>query len=803
MVTLPAIDDYSMAERNALSAFSPVFSHYLHLLTKPTRNFSDEIRQDKHRHWLKCALASFNNSAPTEDICRYWTEQTDQIIRKVWMSLDLEKEDISLLAFGKLGSEELNLSSDIDLVIVRENHVDPQACHPTLKKFVSLLTENTVFGFAYRLDFDLRPGGVNTPLTANKKKFFSYFDEYLEAWNRLSFIRMRPLIGPDTLNSQLFEYCRRHSFPRRLDFSVINEIKHIRQKINYQWRKANEPLDIKLSPGGIRDVELFVQSLQVIYGGKDPKLQTSNMTVAIENLRERKALKESESEFLNRFYWDLRRIENLIHIENDNHTYLLKSGFLKRIPQLDWDEKEFFENFKICNEIVGDFFTEPEPAETQLKNLESEDIEERSRKAIEDIRGLKTHSLKKSEVERLKIDILNEFIAVSSKIAIDRDLAIQSFRDFVFSIKSKSSIFYLLKRHPALLENLAWLFSISPFVGQTLSRRPELIDSFSLGQVPIDLNDDLDVLLENIIDYKLLGQLFAIIQLIKEKNVEAYGRNLTEQADFIVSTLRAHLMSTLAVSELEILCLGKWSGNELGIQSDLDFVFLTSQKPSVSQMKLARRLISLLSTPTKAGKLYNIDLRLKPNESAGPLILEKSRFWDFLENKAEAWQKQAYLRSRILGNESSYFQKDFDLIRIDQKEKESLEKILARLLKKPLKNQIDVKNCEGGIIHTEFVIQKHCLLGDKPPASSSTKDILSTLEIDETEKDKILKNYFDLRRFEQIFQICNDTSSTKVAGQNFHLERLSKILGFEDAFKRLGELVSEQQELLKRLDLNH
>ncbi len=803
MVTLPELKDYSTAEINALSAFSPVFSHYLNLINKTAFKFSDEIRIEKHTHWLKCALATFNDTAPTQDICFYWTTQTEHILRKVWMSLDLEKLPISLLAFGKLGSQELNLSSDIDIVLVRENDVNPQDCHPQLKKFISLLADTTNFGFAYRLDFGLSPGGTTSSLSSTKNKFFSYFDEYLEAWNRISFIRMRPLLGPDDLNNQIFKYCQRHSFPRRLDFSVINEIKQIRQKINYQWRKAHEPLDIKLSPGGIRDIELFIQSLQVIYGGKDPKLQTSNMSVAIENLFTRGALKNDEKTFLNNFYWDLRKVENLIHIENDNHTYNLKNGFFERIPTISWNQEEFFQKFQKTNEIVSDFFTDSTPKSPNTENADSADLNPVSLKAIEDIRSLKSHSLKRNEVEVIKNSILQDYIQISNSIAIDQNLAIQSFRDFVFSIKSKSSIFYLLKRHPALLENLAWLFSISPFVGQTLSRRPELIDSFSLGQVPISLNDELDLLLENIIDYKLLGQLFSIIQLIKEKDVSSYSRKLTEQANFIVTNLRQHLLNHFNTDGLEILCMGKWSGFELGIQSDLDFVFLTEEKPHREHLKVAKRLISLLSTPTKAGKLYNIDLRLKPNESAGPLILEKKKFWEFLDTKAQPWQKQAYLRCRKLDQEHCYFENNFDRIQISKEDSNSLEEILTKLLKQPQNESIDLKNCHGGIIHTEFIIQKLCLLSNQAPINASTEAILKTIDCDDSLRDEILSNYYELRRFEQIFQICNDSSSTKVAKSNLHLTRMAKILGYDDAFLRLSELITKQVILLKRLDLNH
>lgn len=798
MVTLPELDTYSQTEKEALSRHSPIFHHYYGLLKRKPISFSDKIRIEKHQSWLKCALATFTKKVSTEEVCLFWTQESEKILQQTWSECDLGDQSVCLLGFGKIGSRELNLSSDIDIVLVRSNDSDSTSINRNVKKFISLLSEKTAFGFCYRIDLDLRPGGDLSPMVPTKENFFSYFNEYLEAWNRISFIRMRPILGDKVLGKQLADYCQPLAYPRRLDFSIIQEIKSIRSKINIQWRRANEPLDIKLCPGGIRDIELYIQSLQVIYGGKEPLLQTSSITDALSKLQQIGALKNEEKDFLCQFYWQLRSIENLIHVSEDIHTYRLEPRFWESAGETGTSSSELNLNLEKSHKIVSDFF-DVAGAQTPQVAFDIASLSKSSQKAIHDIQNLKSHSLKKSQTDELKNRILNQFLEHLESLALDRELALQSFRDFIFSIKSKSSIFHLLDRYPKLVENLARLFSISPFVGQLLSRRPELVDSYALGQVAIDDTSDIEILLESLVDFKLLGQLSAVTQLFKTNDIDNYCLHLSQQADLIIGKLLTWLKQEFKSEPPAVLCMGKWSGFEMGVQSDLDFVFLTDEKPTPIQIKMARRLINLLTNHSKAGKLYNIDLRLKPNESAGPLILQKESFYDFIRQKADPWQRQAYLRSRLISHADFFLTERFENLRISPIEKMELDKLHLGLLTSNQRNSIDIKSCMGGIIHTEFTLQKLCLLNSKPPKLSSTREIINILDQEPGLKGAILNKYQKLRMIEQTLQICNDNSRTKVSQNQSNLSRVTQILGFKDLFSELRNLVTDQQKLLKAL----
>lgn len=798
MVTLPELDSYIDVELKSFTTYSPLFSHYLSLVARKPESFSDSLRIRKHRHWLECAFATLTGQFDTEDICFYWTQKSNELLSEAWKHCQLDREDIALLAQGKLGSNELNLSSDIDIIFIRSNDSDVQPINTKIKKFIQLLSENTSFGFAYRVDTSLRPGGDISPIVPTLSHFFNYFDEYTEAWNRMSFIRLRPVIGCTTISNKILSYCHRLSYPRRLDFSVIEEIKNIRTKLEYQWKKSSGPLDIKYHPGGIRDIELYIHALQVIYGGRHPQLKNHSIRKAMTELHHLNMINTEDFQFLNNFYWELRTIENHIHIFEDKHSYVLKERILSKITHIE-NESSLNEKLNKMSLLLGDFFTET-PQGPKADNSIRTKFSEKSQQHISDILNLKSHSLKRNENEKRKKSILDKFLEKTLDLAIDPDLAIEIFRDFIFAIKSKSSIFHLLDRHDELLENLSWLFSISPYVGQVLCRRPELLDSFALGKVDLDSTEDLETLMENLIDYKLLGQLVAIIYLLKNKDVTQFTQQISHHADLIVYNLMQHLEQKLQCNGIKMLCMGKWSGFELGTYSDLDFVFLSEHPATMDQMKFVRRFINLLATSTRAGKLYDIDLRLKPNESSGPLLIQESHLLDFLKNKAEAWQKQAYLRSRMLGQSEMYFKNNMELLWINETEQSQLETVHQKLLsQKPAGSHIDIKHSHGGLIHTEFTVQKLCLKQKLSPTKSSTEQLIKIIDIDPTIKNSLTANYLFLRRFEQIFQVCNTSSSTKVSPKKENLKRIAKLLDIPDAMKELERIISLQHKLLKSL----
>ena len=797
MVTLPKLEDYSAEDLDYFESLSPIYAHYRNIIDKPFNDFSDQLRQEKHKYWLRCAFATLMDTHSPEEVCSFWSIQAENIITKSWNHFFSKDQDISLFAFGKLGSQELNLSSDIDVVFVKDLNSEKDLLTPT-KNFIKSLSEVRSSGFAFRVDTNLRPGGPASPLLPTQTNFFNFYDSYIEAWHRISFVRMRPLLGSKQLNESIMNYCQRVSFPRRLDYSILQEIKGIRSKLQSQWKRANEPLDVKFYPGGIRDIELYIQSLQVIYGGHKLDLKTSSISKAMTLLHKENVLSDDNYSFLSSFYWFLRKIENHIHGVNDQHTYKLTKDIFKSFKN-PIKEDELISSLDKSNKIISDFFTN-ETIDSKTKVINMDSFSEESQSAINDIKSLKSYSLKKSSVEQQKTELLSKYANTVENIAIDKNLAIQTFRDFIFSIKSKSSIFYLLNRHEALLENIAWLFSLSPYIGRLLCLRPELVDSFALGKVDLQDNLPLDDLLESLIDYKLLGQIISISYLLKNQNILNFCDNLSEHADLIASSLLKRLCKEFNSSPLDILCLGKWGGKELGIKSDLDFIFLCDTSPGEKEFKVARRFINYMTTPSRAGKLYSIDLRLKPNESAGPLLVQYKDLQHFISNKAQPWQKQAYLRSRLLSQKFHFLKENFQELKITEDELLDLKSIHQKLIIPSSSSKIDLKYSPGGLVETEFSVQLAVMRQNSLPKETNTLSFLETLQLSQDTHTTIQNNYSFIRRFEQIFQICTESSSTKVPSNHPVLTRIGKVLKLSDPFKELEKTLIAQKNLLKSLD---
>ena len=417
MVSLPELNGYTQSQRDFFFQYSPVLKHYFNLVGQTPEDFESGLHREKHHQWLKCAFAVLDQKTPTQKICEFWTEQTEILLKKTWEYCGLHFHKVSLLAFGKLGSRELNLSSDIDIVFVHKEKEDNGEIQEKVKKFIQILTKNSNLGFCYRVDMGLRPGGNLSPLVSSEKQFFNYFDEYTEAWNRLGFIRMRPLMGPDDLNRELKTYCRGLAFPRYLDFSVVEDIKGLRSRIQYQWEKKLQKLDIKFYPGGIRDIELYIQSLQVIYGGREWELQCPSITTAMEELKKANILKGEEFEFFQGFYWHLRGIENLIQIDGDRHTYILCSEFFDKSP-LSVSREKLIDSLIKSHGLIDRFFISNPHHDSKL-GFDLEILNRQSQKAVDQILNIQSQPLKKRNLEDKKKRVLNRFLEASHSIAID------------------------------------------------------------------------------------------------------------------------------------------------------------------------------------------------------------------------------------------------------------------------------------------------------------------------------------------------------------------------------------------------
>lgn len=788
-------------------ATSPAFAHYERLLQLTTIGPLHEMR---HRAWCECVLATFFNTATTAEVCAYWSTRADAIVQQAWRETGLHEFDAALFALGKHGAGELNLSSDIDLMIVSEPHHALEV-EKRLRKFQHLLHFPTEFGFCFRLDFDLRPGGKLGPLITSPSQFQDYYWSQGETWERLALVRMRAVAGSPAIDKQISDLARRFSYRKFLDFTLLEDLKAMRAQVHQKgFLRQDHELHIKLEVGGIRDIELFVHSLMVMNGGKMPNLQTRSTGQALANLASAGIIPLAEMTLLTESYWFFRHLENSVQALEDRQTHALTDVALAKL-QLP-GRTEILERMKKIDTTVSSLLGKVDLTQVHLPQDEvsqkawlkelgfSQTIIDQSWDQLMKATAL---SHKNDRDERARQEFLFTFVtAISKHKALDRDLGLQITVDFVQAMRAKATFFSMLLRSPRLLDDLSRLFCLSPYLGSILASRPELMDHFIL-QVDEAWAADMEKLLQQMSERKLLTELWSANQFLNDRDLNGLFVRVTATADEIALQLLSQLKHEYPDSLVKILALGKWGGEELGLRSDLDFIFITPSKPKESDFKVARRFISRLTDPLKGGQLYDVDLRLRPSGQSGVLLVAEDSLQDYWRNDAKAWERQAYTRARPLG-----FKIDSKILAergLDAAELAELKTIRSKLLKKKSAQELDIKYVPGGLLDIEFTAQTALLANKLHGAGASTNAMIAHLQTQLPawkNTGRLNAIYNELRTFEQMLQL---SSAYKIGAARADQKDFMKAcalngLSLEEGWKKINDLTDESRRLLNDLD---
>jgi glutamate-ammonia-ligase adenylyltransferase len=784
----------------------------------------------RHKAWLECALALFYKSASDRDICTFWSQAADRHIAEAANLSGIDQFPVSVFALGKLGAEELNLSSDIDLIFVAED-----GCPPPLKEareFIKILGESDEWGFCHRVDITIRPGGSSTSMIPTTSQFENHYGYQGEAWERLALIRLRPIALLPTalfnterraIEEEVLKFSKGFSFRRHLDYSVFEELRLLLNRIRSEYSpKSNDEIHLKLHAGCIRDLELFVHAIQSIHGGRRRDLIVRRTDDAIVALSAAGLLSEDERDDLIRIYWYYRGIENRLQAYEDFQTY--------RVIDID-DLKTIRSQSQRVMEISEAGF--PPTATAALLSIDALVAmgfkPEVAASAIDELQNTKVLSRKSERDEREKNLFLANFLKVLASSGGDLDLGLALLVDFVKGTRAKATLFSMLNRESNLVKQLALLFGVSPWAGSVLSSRPELLDSFILRQ-DVDLieefrtKNDISFVLDSLSERRLMGELIAILNYLETKDLETCTENLTSLADQIASDLMIVSAEEIGCAPLGIVALGKWGGKELGVRSDLDFVFYTKDDPTSEQQRLARRFLNRMTEAHKGGALYAIDLRLRPSGHAGPMLVQESALKHHLATSAEAWERQSWLRARSLirlPHQLDPSLKTTILRRGLSKEDEVKLSEIADKLFKPApathpssqaKTLVDLKLVHGGLAPIEFAAQISLLkegdhlastIENNPPLGleTSTRSMVQFLE-EHSKSDhdgwagcgpRLIELHDWFRSLEQAARITGDHAGSALKLESPEFERLAKTVGTSATVLRQKILASLEE----------
>ncbi|MEK6554407.1 MAG: hypothetical protein AABZ31_04130, partial [Bdellovibrionota bacterium] len=527
--------DLSPEDLQKASQLSPAIARYLDILKNTPDTFEDQLRAKRHKYWITAATSTLLQSHSTRDICEYWSHCADEILKSAWTQSGLHTEALALFALGKLGSLELNLSSDVDLLVISETLPTPEI-YKKFREFNRLLTQSTEFGFALRTDFDLRPGGRFGSTIISLGQAEDYYWTQGATWERLANIRLRPITGEKKIIDAYMELLKRYIYRRHIDYSLLEDLKNIRTQIHFHHgSKKPDFFNIKLGVGGIRDIELFAHALLVLHGGRRPDLISVRTDEIYSRLIAAKVYAEVALTKLMNLYWEFRALENEVQAANDEQNHIINFA-VKPI------QKSLQEKTSAVNAIVSDLLGAPKEQDLSTQDITTLGFSERAKNEIwPQLLSLSAQSSRTEYDESMRKEFLFQFMHFLARDGVDKDLGLSLLIDFLKATRAKASFYSLFVNEPRIIRDLARLFSISPYLGQVLASRPELIDSFLFGLQP-NPPESIERLLEYCSEKKLLCEIFAAIALLDLQPIEEVGRNLSSNADEIVTLLLNYLV---------------------------------------------------------------------------------------------------------------------------------------------------------------------------------------------------------------------------------------------------------------------
>lgn len=661
---------------------------------------------------LAVALGDLSGELGLEEVTASLSAFADRAIDSALASAIAERcpgagvEGMAVIALGKLGSRELNYSSDVDLMLLfdparlpRREREDPgEAAVRIGKRMIQLLQQRTAVGYVVRVDLRLRPSPEVTPIALPVNAAISHYESSALAWERAAFIRARACAGDKALGRHFLKAVEPFVWRRSLDFGVIDEVAEISARIRDHYSQGSRlgpGYDLKRGRGGIREVEFFVQIQQMIHGGRDPSVRSAATLDAIAGLAAAGRLDRSAADHLADAYRLLRTIEHRVQMIDDAQTHLLpvQRDALDSVGRLHGlaDGQALVEQLRphveraearfdsLVPDRQGRLSNDPETLLGELRVLGFSDPQMAARR-IADWRSGRARSLR-SPASRTAFEAMLPALLEAIAAGPDPERALNRLTDIVERLSSGINLYRLLEARPALAALLAKLLAYAPALSDQLARRPVLLDglidesSFSappdseaiakaleaaMRGLPYDLALDRARRLINERRFALGVQLIDLradpLAIAAGYARVAEGAVLALAGAAVGEFEEAH--GRVAGSELVILGLGRLGGAALTHASDLDLVYLyTSPTAPASDgpkplgpadyfNRLASRVSAALSVPTAAGPLYEVDTRLRPEGATGMLAVSLDAFSRYQREEAWTWEHMAMTRAR-------------------------------------------------------------------------------------------------------------------------------------------------------------
>jgi glutamate-ammonia-ligase adenylyltransferase len=689
-----------------------------------------------------------------------------------------------VLGMGKLGADELNYSSDIDLIVLFEREapltrgLEPSSFFVRLTRdLVRFLQDRTPDGYVFRVDLRLRPDPGSTQIAVATDAALDYYERVGQTWERAAMIKARVIAGDHAAGERYLRDITPFVWRRYLDHAAIADVHDMKRQMHaFRGHEeiAVEGHNVKLGRGGIREIEFFVQTQQLIAGGRAPTLRGRETLASLDALAAEKWITAEARDELKEAYFFLRRVEHRIQMVADEQTHTLPDDpealdrFANFFGAKDRDAfaaeltkflrgvqahyASLFEDAPPLAVIDGKFVfpSDADDRETidTLKRLGFKEPLAASSFVRDWLKG--THRPLRADAARADLEAIVPAFVIAIGRTGNADAAILAADRFFSALPGAVRLLAALRTHPALVQLLATILGTAPRLGEIVAQSPSVLDGLLdpafFGALPGEalLTERLDAHLqqatndEEFLDLtRRFGRehqvLIGVRLLSGTISANRAGEFYARLADILIRAVHrwiearfAAIHGSLSKSESAVVALGKLGGNEMTAGSDLDLLLLyhyderNPESGSVRPLhatqyyaRLTQRLVSALTTPTNAGKLYDVDLRLRPSGRAGPVATSLESFAIYQREEAWTWEHMALTRARVVSASPRFrdrVKREIrDILRTERDPgitaRDVVEMRGAIAEDKGEGERWDLKYVAGGLIDLEFIAQ--------------------------------------------------------------------------------------------------
>lgn len=722
-----------------------------------------------------------------------------------------------IIALGKLGGLELNYSSDIDLIIffdkdsIMKNKHYSEILTETIKLFTETATQITGAGYIYRIDFRLRPDGRNSPLCRTISEYINYYESRGEDWERQMLIKAYFIAGSSELYNKLMNYLIHFIYPVSFTASPTEQIRQLKNTIERKIEDEN----IKLQPGGIRDIEFSVQALQLLNGGKIKSIRTGNSLEAIEKLKQENLLTINEAEVFNKSYILFRRIEHYLQLMNDTQTHTIPEDgeILEKLSA--------YFNFKDTSSFKKEIARQRE----QVRKIFNSVTGEKTEKKVKQIIEIKFKNEKKAQQD---LKYLREGIGLLGHKKADKNSigAFQKIEGELFSFLKKSV------QPDVVLQNFVRIIKEAKFpsIWYNAFTDKKFFSNFlhlmEFAQKSVDLFAEDKELREYFLSKKVFEEL--TFDSISNPGIKKLHFILSVQyaLDIIKNESVSNLMSEFYKQKISIIAkqnldfndffiagLGSFGSYDMTFTSDVDLIFVV--KEIDSKGKKEKSFQKLLQEIRKEFSLTSVDCRLRPEGKSSLLAWEIESYSNYIKERARVWELQAFSKLNFVCGDNKLFSafKKNIISRIKKEDDRQIKNDIAAMRRKMYPQTIslqeklfNLKKSRGGLADIESLIQ-YLLMIDaelyKACLGKSTKKVIQSL-INKKKQYKefnvLINNFNFMKNLELQNQVIFNNSVSLITNDEEKLLIFAKKTGnnANDFRKNLNLVIKINQKLFDK-----